>query len=231
MIWLLIGFILFIVAWFLEHTLYVVRPGSHVLYFGEVGCGKTMFLTRLAYKYYKKKIPVYSNYPIYFPVGSTFKLSKSMLGTFRFPAGSVLLFDEASLNGFDNRDFKDNFKNNNSLEYLKLIRHYQNSMIWSNQGWDECDKKIRTLCSQYWLVKKLPFFSVGIRYFVRPGTSEDDDFKDRYVTANVFRLLFDPRCLQLVFRPKYGKFYDSWETPPLPLVNSREWRSYVYPKS
>lgn len=157
---------------------------------------------------------------VHTPVGSCtqpMRFDKSMLGTYRFPPGSVLFFDEASLNGYDNRDFKDNFKNNKSLEYFKLIRHYQNSMVWSNQGWDELDKKIRTLCTQYWLVTKLPLFSVAVRYFVRVRPREgDDEFHDHYKPASPLRLIFDPNVVQLVYRPYWGKFYDSWSTPDLP---------------
>lgn len=217
--------IVFIVVWILVHCKYVPRHDSHVLYFSEPGSGKTMFLTRIAYRLYKKGVPVFSNYNIRFPDGgSPFMFSKSDLGVYSFPPGCVLLFDEASLNGYDNRDFKDNFRNNRSLEYFKLIRHFQNSMVWSNQGWDELDKKIRTLCSQYWLVTKLPFFSVAVRYFkrVRPRDG-DDEFHDHYKPANLARLIFDPRVIQLVYRPKYGKMYDSWSVPLLPRIERVTW--------
>lgn len=211
MIFLLIFLILFCVVWVGIRLIYIPRPSSHTLYFGAVGSGKTMFLTKLAVKYCNK-YTIFSNYPIAYP--NVYKFNKSMLGVYEFPKNSILLFDECSLNGFDNREFKNNFKGNNSLEYFKLIRHFRNCIVWSNQGWDEADKKIKTLCNTLYIVKKLPLISVATRIYMDSKIDQISGVPaDKYRYPSVLRLIFDPNCIHLVFRRKYGQYYNSWSVP------------------
>ena len=130
---LLFAFIIFAIAWILIRLFHVPEPEIFSLYFGSPGCGKTTFLTRLAVKSLKKN-RVFTNYKV--NCDGIAKFEKVNIGKDAFPEYSLLIFDEGSLNGFDNRDFKTNFKNNNSLEYFKLLRHYKNSVVFGNQGFD-----------------------------------------------------------------------------------------------
>lgn len=223
-LYITIGVLLaFVISWIVIRLIYVPYPAPHTLYFGGPGSGKTMFLTRLAAKY-NRDHKIFSNYMIKLP--GVYKLSKKDFGIIEFPPGSILLFDEASLNGYDNRDFKDNFKDNNAMEFVKLIRHFKCVCVWSNQGWDELDKKIRILSSALYLVKKLPLVSIAIRIYVQPSVNkEDHTITDNYRYANLFRLIFDPKCVQLVLRSKYGGLYNSWEHPRYKSPTLQPWLS------
>lgn len=213
--------VIFIVAWLLVHSLRLPALDTFNLYFGPPGCGKTMFLAKIAYRYHKKNT-VFSNFSIL--LDGVFKFKKADLGSYSFPEGSILLFDEGSLNGFDNRNFKSNFKDQGILDYLKKLRHYRNKIVFSNQGWDELDLKIRTLTRNYFLVKKLPLFSIAFR--VRANVGVDKETKqiiDSYKMPNLLSILFSPDSCYLVFRPKYGKLYNSWERSDLPSIIKERW--------
>lgn len=215
------GFILFVLFWFLVRMRpRVKKHGVFNLYFGSPGSGKTTFLTSDCMAYHKIGFPVYSNYALPF----AFKFTKDDIGTYQFPPDSVLLFDEGSLNGFDNREYSKNFKDSNKLSYLKLLRHYRNRMIFSNQGFDELDKKIRTLTVCYWLVRKVGPFAFATRIFKR--VIVDD------ITHQIIDGYFFPRTLSLLFRPsvtrivrirKYTDYFDSFEAPQLPLIENVAW--------
>lgn len=220
MIWLIVFIVVFIAVWILLRVFNVVKPQPVTLYFGAPRSGKTMFLTRLAVKYHSK-LTTFSNYPL--NLDPLYSFNKRHFDTFQFPEYSLLLFDEGSLNGFDNRNFKSNFSEN-SLEYLKLIGHYKNLIVFANQGWDELDKKIRILTTQVWLVKKLPLFSVAIRIYLTTGIDDiSKEPKDYYKFPNLLRLIFDPSVIQLCYRPAYYKYYDSWDRPIRPDIKLRKW--------
>lgn len=218
---ILVIIIIYFIIWLILHNVLSPRISTFTLFFGPPGCGKTMFLTKLAVKYYKKR-PIYSNYKISLPGICKFK--KDHIGWKSFPVNSIMLFDEGSLNGFDNRNFKTNFKDPSLLEYFKLARHFRNTFIFSNQGWDELDLKIRTITSYYYLVKKLPIFSIAIRVTASVGVDkETKQIVDFYKIPSLLRILFDPHSCYLVRRAKYGTLYNSWETPELPEIEKERW--------
>lgn len=218
---LFIFFIFLFVIWVVIHNILTPRISTFTLFFGPPGCGKTMFLTKVACKYYKKR-PIYTNYKLRLP--GVCRFQKRDIGSYSFPVNSIMLFDEGSLNGFDNRNFKTNFKDPNMLEYFKLARHYRNSFVFSNQGWDELDLKIRTITSYYYLVRRLPIFSMAIRVTASVGVDKDTrQIVDFYKIPSLFRIIFDPHSVYLVRRSKYGALYNSWEKPDLPEINKERW--------
>lgn len=223
MVYFLIALFLLVALWILIRCLYIPYPEPHTLYFGKPGSGKTMFLTRIALKF-KDKHTVLSNYAIADP--KVYKIKKSDFGHFALPDGSIVLFDEASLSGFDNRDFKNNFRDEKNLDFFKKIRHHKAVMVWSNQGYNELDVKIRTLTNAIYLVKKLPFFSVALRIYFDTGPKRDTKtIEDQYTYASIVRMMFDPRCIQFLLRSKYGRYYNSWEREKLPPLRLRPWTS------
>ena len=185
------------------------------LYFGSPGCGKTSFLVADAKKFNKKGYKVFSNICI----PETYKFDKSYIGKYAFPEGSILLFDEGSLNGFDNRDYKSNFRENpDCLGYLKLLRHYSNKIIFYNQGYDELDKKIRTLTIKNWIVKRIGPFSVAT--LVRKRSIVDKEthtIVDGFFMPNIFSLIFSRRCTRIIYRPNFYADFDSYDKPLLNL--------------
>lgn len=184
------------------------------LYFGSPGCGKSTFLVHDALKLRRMGYDVYTNIPLSF----TKIFDKSYIGKYEFPEHSVLMFDEGSLNGYDNRDYKNNFKNSNSLAYMKLLRHYKNKMIIYNQGWDELDKKIRTLCMQIWYVKKMGPLSIATLIKKKVEINkETHEIVDGYYKPSMLTLLFSRSCTRIIFRPFYYKYFDSYSKMDLGL--------------
>lgn len=218
---LFIFFIIFVISWVLLRLFRVPYPQTFALYFGSPGCGKTTFLTRLAVKK-RDKYHVFTNFDV--SESGVYRFEKADIGSRAFPEYSLLLFDEGSLNGFDNRDFKTNFKDNNALEYFKLLRHYKNSIVFGNQGFDELDKKIRTLTNEFWIVKKFWKFSYAIRVFkytdIDPNTKQ---IIDGYRFPPGLKLLLFPKYCQIIYRPSWYKYFDSFERPALDEIDKNEW--------
>lgn len=185
------------------------------LYFGLPGSGKSTFLTRDIVVKSKKGIPCFVANLDLIPMDNVYKITKLDIGRYKFPPGSHIYFDEASLNGFDNRDYAKNFKNNNCLPYIKYIRHYRNKITFSNQGYDEFDIKIRNLTNAIWYVRGNTFFSYAVR--LRKLIDIDDDSKQiisGYSFPTIKSMLFSTRCVRIVSTRKYRKYYDSFCPAP-----------------
>lgn len=222
MIIVLIILIVF-VLWVIRRMTRKPDLGVFNLYFGSPGCGKTTFMARIALVA-RKKHHIYTNFPVKIPGVRNF--TKDDIGKYAFPEGSLILFDEGSLNGFDNRDFKTNFKDNNALEYFKLLRHYKNSIVFANQGFNELDKKIRTLTTVFWLVRKVGPFSFATR--VKRFTMLDPIQRqviDGYDFPSMFNLIFNSRYIQIVFRKRYYKYFDSYDRPYLDPIPDRYYQA------
>lgn len=199
----------------------VPYPQTFCLYFGSPGCGKTTFLTRMAIKF-RKKYNLFTNFDV--NSDDIYSFEKKDIGERSFPEYSLCLFDEGSLNGFDNRDFKTNFKDNNALEYFKLLRHYKNSMVFGNQGFDELDKKIRTLTNEFWIVKKFWRFSYAIRVFKYTDVDTlTHQIIDGYKFPSGLKILLFPKYCQIIYRPRWYKYFDSFERPELEEIEKVTW--------
>ena len=117
------------------------------VYFGVPGAGKTTFAAYLTKHDLKRGIPVWSNVPI----TGAYKLEpKDDIGKYMIAGGRVII-DEAGLE-YNNRDFKAFSKD--SLYFYKYHRHYQLAVDVFSQGYDDMDKKIRTLAQKLYVVKK-----------------------------------------------------------------------------
>lgn len=130
------------------------------VYFGVPGSGKTTFATHLARKDLKRKRKVYSNVPI---TGTYAVNCKEDLGVYDISNGRLII-DEAGIE-FNNRDFKK--FSDDALYFFKYHRHYRVQIDVFSQGFDDMDKKIRTLAQELYVVKNhsfrfllLPFPSV-----------------------------------------------------------------------
>lgn len=224
---MLIKIILFIYAFVMLWILLRIRPKKKFytncvnLYFGPPGCGKTTFICQdNDYINKKMQLTVFSNIDLPY----AYQIDKSYFGKYNIPSGSVVLFDEASLNGYDNRDYKTNFsKAPEQLSYFKLIRHYGNKIIFTNQGHDELDIKIRTLTQNVWIVKSLGPFSVATK--LRKNSVVDKDthqIVEGYFMPSFLAIILLPSRTRLVYRKKYYEDFDSFavpeELPPMPLI-------------
>lgn len=192
------------------------------LYFGLPGCGKTTWLTKLALDAVKKgKYQyIYTNVHINVP-GITY-IDNECIGQYELE-NCLLLIDEATLFA-DSRDFK-NFSKGR-LEYFLEHRHRCADIVLFTQQWDGVDRKIRVITDRVYYVYK------GIilgRWFsscwrVPYGILFPDPKKTGEKLGEIVQGYSKPPALtrlfaQRIFRPRYYKYFDSWELeklPPLP---------------
>lgn len=189
------------------------------LYFGLPGCGKTTMLSSLAVKAVRgsRYQYVYSNVHLNIP-GVTF-IDNDCIGKYEL-RDCLVLIDEATLFA-DSRDYKSFSKDR--MEYFLEHRHRNADIVLFTQQWDGVDKKIRVITDRvyyvfkpmllgHWMSKcwRIPY---GI-LFPDPKKTGDKlgEIIQGYSKPNLFIRLFAVR----LWRPKYYKYFDSWELTPLP---------------
>lgn len=206
------------------------------LYFGLPGCGKTTMLAKLAHdtdvlierdlkrvsKGLSRKCPydcVYSNIEL---VGLKHyrKITFDQLGRYDV-RNALILIDEATIE-VDSRDYKK--FSQASKEFILLHRHYRCDIAFFTQQWDGVDKKIRVITDRVYYLYKGVFSRHWFTrmYRVPYGIIIPDPKKDSseklgeivqgYCKPSFFVRLFSP----WLYRPRYYKYFDSWEAPLLP---------------
>lgn len=184
---------------------------EHVLsvYFGVPGSGKTTFAAWLAKRDLKRGLTVWSNVPI----TGTRKLDcKEDIGQYMICNGRVII-DEAGIE-YNNRNFKSNFTDK-QLYFFKYHRHYELAVDVFSQGYDDMDKKIRTLAQRLYVVKKsiIPFFIYRQRIGKRVGVNDlTKEICDEY--------FFVPFGRRYIFSPVLWKMFNTISREPFP---DKEW--------
>lgn len=191
------------------------------LYFGLPGCGKTTLLSYLAIKAMrgKKYKNVYCN--INLNLNDLIYITKDDLGTYNISDG-LILFDEATL-AFDSRAYKD--FSNKLLSFFMLHRHFNVDIVLFSQGWDSTDKRIRQITDTVYYVFKTFITGHWITNYYRipygiiipdkkQGGEKLGEIIQGYCKPNLFMRIFSHK----LYRPKYYKYFDSWEVPELPAL-------------
>ena len=194
------------------------------LYFGSPGSGKSTAAARIAYKNYGKR-PVYSNFNCAF----TRRFDVKQLGFSHFPRGSLILVDEAGI-CFNNRRFKEMPKQ--TIEFLKLHRHYGVDIIFFSQSWEDVDITIRRLAVRLFYIRKLPFFTMvrRVNSFVFVDKKENQ-IKEGYRFMSLLSFLFFSCPVRFFFRPFYYFMFDSYEAPELQPFPAVGWNDTECPSS
>lgn len=205
------------------------------LFFGLPGCGKTTILTSIAYKELHKRKSKYEH--IYSNVGLAIDgliyIDNSCIGRYDI-RNALILIDESTLFA-NSREYMQFSKD--LLQYMVMHRHYNVDIIFFSQRWDSMDKNIRTITDRvYYVYKGLLLGTWFTRYYKIPygiiipsGKKQDGeklgDIIQGYCKPPFLTRLFSP----WVFRPRYYKYFDSWDCPklkPLPL-KYKEYSSFV----
>lgn len=195
------------------------------LYFGLPGCGKTTMMTALALKAVKEKKyeNIYCNVHIAVP-GVTY-IDNECIGMYDLH-DALILIDEATLFA-DSRDFKNFGKD--KITYFLEHRHFNVDIILFTQQWDGVDKKIRVITDRVYYVYKGKILG---KWFTRcyripygiiiPDSKKDSSQKlgeivQGYAKPPTLVRVFSP----WLYRPRYYKYFDSWERPQLPSLPER----------
>lgn len=194
------------------------------LYFGLPGCGKT---TLMAYKA-KEAIDsgryknVYGNVKMKIP-GYTY-ITNDCIGKYLL-CDCKILIDEATIFA-DSRRFKD--FDMGKLMYFLEHRHFNADIDLFTQQWDGVDRKIRVITDRVYYVYKGKLLGHWFTTYYRipygiiipdpkrdKGSEKLGEIIQGYCKPNILVRIFAPK----LFRPKYYKYFDSWERyylPPLP---------------
>lgn len=171
------------------------------MYFGSPGCGKSTLLSRIAFMESK-------NYDFIFTNGDCslcHKINVQDLADFTVPPKSLILIDESGIE-FNNRSFK-TFKKG-LIEFFKKYRHEECDIFLFSQSWEDVDITIRRLTDEIYHLKKIGSFTLIRRIYKKVGMDEiQGQIIDKYKFGSIFGL----HNFQLLFRPMYYKYFDSYE--------------------
>lgn len=192
-------------------------------FFGLPGCGKSTMLAKIAAKELRRIAKGKSKYKRvlsnYYIEGCQ-ELCFDMIGCVDM-SDSLILIDEISLDA-DSRDFKQ--FNKQLKQFFILHRHYGCDIVYATQQYDGVDRKIRELTHDLWYMKKMGQITYATAIYRHITITEESDIKVGYVFPTIFKILFDLRHnVKLCYRPRYYKYFDSFEAPELKKI---EFRSY-----
>ena len=191
-------------------------------YFGLPGCGKSTVLAKLAQGYIRSGYRVFCLDSA--PVDGCHLISFDDLGRYDMSC-SVILLDEVSLFA-DNRDYKrfsDVVK-----QFMILHRHYHCDIVWFTQQFDGVDRKIRELTTCLYYVRSRGMFSYAVRInrfiFV---DKEKKQIQVGYKLPGIISYIFGwlNHCIRFCFRPRYYRYFDSYEAPELPKKDFQIYRN------
>lgn len=206
---------LLVVVFLLYWTRRMSTPYRLYMVFGRKGSGKSTYMQKLAYQYYKKGYKVFSNADIQFAS----KIDISLLGHFVAPEKSVLFIDEVGMI-WDNRNFKA-FRTD-VRDYFKLQRHYRNIVYLFSQTFD-VDVKLRVLTdAMYLITRPLPPLTCIRKIkrtivLVQPTPDAEGRIADSLEFVPWWLSIFGAKTIQFLWLPKWIKMFDSFQRPELPL--------------
>lgn len=189
------------------------------LYFGLPGAGKTTMMCHIMLKAIKKKKYKYVYCNVRNSIPGVTYIDNECIGLYNLH-DALICIDEATLFA-DSRAYKSFDKG--KLTYFLEHRHYNVDIVLFTQQWDGVDRKIRVITDRVFYVYKgfftRPWFTRCYRVpygiiIPDPKTAGDKlgEIVQGYAKPNFLIRLLSP----WLFRPRYYKYFDSWERPLLP---------------
>lgn len=197
-----------------------------VMFFGLPGCGKSTLLSKIAIQHAKllntrkqKYKYIYSNIKVNYP-GITY-IDNECIGQYDLH-DCLLLIDEATLFA-DNRAYKEFDKG--KLMYFLEHRHFNADIYLFTQQWDGVDRKIRVITDRVFYVFKgmllgrwfTSYYRIPYGIIIpdqKKGGEKLGEIIQGYCKPSLLTRLFCPKF----FRPRYYKYFDSFERPYLPKL-------------
>lgn len=207
-LWAILAALIVLTIKRLFHGKLKLSEGDVILFWGLQGSGKTLFLTKTIID--NPQLNYYANEEYFTSTSLPIACMPRAAWGFFAPetVDNCFVIDEASLDGWDSRDWSKNFVPE-SLEAWKKIRHSYGCAIMSNQGFNELDCKIRdslTTCIYY--VENRGKYSRAIRMDKDVTFSEETGLPvEGYRQPSLFDRLKDPSCVIYCNHKKIGEFY------------------------
>lgn len=191
------------------------------LYFGLPGCGKTTLMAKMAKEGIKKYKHVYGNVQIGIE-GYTY-IDNDCIGQYMLE-DCLILIDEGTIFA-DSRDYKSFSKD--KIEFFLTHRHYNVDIVIFTQQWDGVDRKIRVITDRvYYMYKPFILGKWVTNYYRIPY---EIIIPDRDAEGNVGEIiqgyckptLFNRIFCNRLYRPKYYRYFDSFEKKKLPVLPNK----------
>lgn len=184
--------------------------------FGLPGSGKSTLMAKMARDAMKKGRKVYCN----FFLAGAYHIDFKDLGVYNFE-DCLILIDEA-MNEADSRGFKSFTP---ELKYFfSNHRHYHCDVVYFTQAYDDVDKRIRNNTARLLYCKKLLWWSTTTEIY---RTITINDFSSEIVSGYKMGGLLSTR---IYFRPRYYKYFDSFERKQLTPLQETHLVQYVLPE-
>jgi len=183
------------------------KPSGVVLYFANIGTGKTTLLSKIAIKEQRLMKKGKSKYK--YIVSNALISGVTYIPNIRdlLKRGAMqhtlILIDEGSI-VYNNRKMN---LSDMEVQYFKFIRHYTSTLIVLSQSHDDIDVTLRRLYTQIYILRKMPLFTL-----IQPIKKKIsiDEISKQIIDEYRFCIIFSWRML---CRPLYFKFFNSWWVP------------------
>lgn len=178
-------------------------------YFGTPGVGKSTILV----KEYRKNRRKYEHiYTLNIDIKGCTRITKEDLEKYKFK-NALILWDEITMDA-DNREFKS--FSQALRDFFILHRHLGVDIIYATQNFENVDKKVRDLTIELWYMSKsvvpiLKQFTTAKRIYRKININEHtSELTLGYRFCNFLESIFVSNFI-LCFRPKYYRYFDSFD--------------------